>query len=228
MALRRNLREMVVIVLSILIAFGIDANWDEYRDAQIERRVLGGLHDDFAANLSLIDEGTASHRRVVRAAQVILRATGPEARPYDGLKRDLGAANALWMTNVRTGALNAVIASGQLALISDESLRQALASWPDQVADFQEEEEIGATQVFEWLHPFLRDRVPNRDIDIAVGFLSDTAPSAFAPDYASLLQTLAFENIVELRMTVAMITISEAEGLQVETNRILAAIEEQL
>ena len=50
----RLLAEAVAIVVSILIAFGLDAWWDESREAAEERRHLVAIAADFEANQALV------------------------------------------------------------------------------------------------------------------------------------------------------------------------------
>ena len=47
---RRFLVEGVVIVLSILLAFGIDASWDEFQESRKRSALIAGLTSDFEAS----------------------------------------------------------------------------------------------------------------------------------------------------------------------------------
>jgi hypothetical protein len=51
----RLLVEGVVIVLSILLAFAVDAAWDRSRDAAAERIVLGDLRSELTENREAIE-----------------------------------------------------------------------------------------------------------------------------------------------------------------------------
>ena len=53
--------EGVVIVLSILLAFGIDAWWDGVQERTAEQSVLRGLVIDFEANLEALKSTIATH-----------------------------------------------------------------------------------------------------------------------------------------------------------------------
>lgn len=57
----RILVEGVVIVLSILLAFGIDAWWDDVQQQAAEQEALRGLETDFAANLEALKSSIAAH-----------------------------------------------------------------------------------------------------------------------------------------------------------------------
>ena len=61
--------EGVVIVLSILLAFGIDAWWDELGDRRSEREALVRLQGEFERNRTLIESGSGQFRDVAAASQ---------------------------------------------------------------------------------------------------------------------------------------------------------------
>jgi len=69
---RRILAEGVVIVVSILLAFAIDAWWDETRERGREKTVLAGLRSEFEANRTRLMANLAEHEGT-RAAAVSLK-----------------------------------------------------------------------------------------------------------------------------------------------------------
>jgi hypothetical protein len=68
---KRLALEATAIVASILLAFAIDAWWDDRNEAQLERRMLSALLVEFEQNAELLREARteyvrrnyASHRR---------------------------------------------------------------------------------------------------------------------------------------------------------------------
>ena len=64
---RRLLLEGLVIVASILLAFAIDAGWDERQEREAERRLLVALEAEFAGHHRIIGEAEAIHRRLGNA-----------------------------------------------------------------------------------------------------------------------------------------------------------------
>lgn len=59
----RWVREGLVIVVSILLAFGIDAWWDDRGRAEEERTLITDLEVEFQANLQTLDSLVARHKR---------------------------------------------------------------------------------------------------------------------------------------------------------------------
>ena len=57
--------EAAAIVASILLAFAIDAWWDELRDRVVERNVLSTIRAEFETNLEILARTGRSHRRAL-------------------------------------------------------------------------------------------------------------------------------------------------------------------
>lgn len=72
LGLGRYVREMVVVVLSILIAFGVDAWWDGVQASREEKELLGELQRDFANSLEMLDDRWIPIHRVTLIATLDL------------------------------------------------------------------------------------------------------------------------------------------------------------
>ena len=127
---RRLLAESIAVVASILLAFAIDATWNDYREGIEERALLDGLRQEFERNLESVD--TQSVR--VEIAMERLRRY-PHLETLSGGSIEPDSAYALlvqplvrsYTSELRDGFLNATISSGKLALIEDIELRALLA-----------------------------------------------------------------------------------------------------
>ena len=134
--------EGVAIVASILLAFGIDAWWDESQERAEERRVLIDLAAEFQMNRELLRSAIQDHKRILANAERLLAV---ETGHDDSTTSDLSSAAALiFMTHdtfhPKSGELDGLLVSGKLDLIRDVRLRALLAEWPRSVAEFTEEE----------------------------------------------------------------------------------------
>jgi len=210
----RVLVEGVVIVASILLALAADAWWDERQDLAEERRILTALSIEFAANRERFDTLVAVHEGVRQAALAVLdAAANPEVEiPRDSA--DYLLSDILWGGAVTwvTGATDALMATGDLALIRNEALQSRLAAWPrilDRVAAAEEEDVY--TQM-ELLVPYYIRRgylpqifsatrgvpgttleVPHSEVDLPA------APGGV--DHRLLLSDREFQNIAAMRHT---------------------------
>jgi len=132
-SVRRVLIEAVVIVGSILLAFGIDAYWDQRKEGAEEREVLIGLESDFVdLRARLYEWGTINETGVRLIGQFL-------SDSLAGFDRAI-ADSALFMsvgTNIldQGGPLEALLASGRLELIQNQEIRARLGKWPDWLED---------------------------------------------------------------------------------------------
>jgi len=131
----RLFAEGSAILLSILLAFAIDEWGEEADNAEREREILTALSDDFSKSREEVREWLGFHEET----QVILIEFLQKLISEDNL--DPAAINQYladlsWMdpeSHITTGALNSVIAGGELTLISNSELRRILADWPIQI-----------------------------------------------------------------------------------------------
>ncbi len=151
----RLMAEALVVMLSILAAFGVDAWWDGRQASVLERELLTNLHDGF-------EENRRQAQLVIRAAEtqqgfigrfVDMSAEEAAAIPPDSVFLFL---ESLWRPNyvrpvpdgpqygpdLNNAALLATLEAGRLPLLSDTRLLLALADWQGQV-DFLEKRSAG-------------------------------------------------------------------------------------
>ena len=149
--------EGVVIVGSILLAFGIDAWWDGRQEAGMERQQITALTEDFAQNVVLLEARQARLERSMERVTHLrdaLRAgsVGSQVTVSDTLLNELRYIGTI--DPVR-GTLDAMIGSGRLDQLSDPTLRSALTEWPRLVSDVRTNQLLGQDFVMLELVPYL-------------------------------------------------------------------------
>lgn len=195
----RLLAEVAAIVGSILLAFAIDAGWDDLGERREERRAIQSLTADFDAAAEILrDDNLAVHDSAVAAASALLRLTGPgPARAStDSVGTLLPALLRLPNFRPPLGTLDALIGSGGLSLIQNDSLRASLASFPAAVADYNRTQTYSGDVVFGSVYPYLSERAPIRQF----GLYGDEG-SGFDWSASDLLSDVRFENLVQIRLT---------------------------
>lgn len=137
----RILVEGTVIVVSILLAFGVDAWWDRYRERVEEDAALRGLAADFTANLAHLASVVRMHERLDDRLIALDTMTQSDlaALPPDSAFPYVVAMTNIFTFDARDGTLDALVASGTLGLIQDAPLRDALVAWKARVEDLSEE-----------------------------------------------------------------------------------------
>lgn len=134
----------MVIVLSILLAFAIDAAWD-YRGARAsEEELLNSLLQEYSGNRTTLE------RTVLRVESDIERIDAFYAmRPEQLVDLPDDSANAYWGALSRpltfqlaSGATATALSAGNLDLIRDRQLRELVAGWPARTEDIEERAQV--------------------------------------------------------------------------------------
>ena len=125
---KRIFVEATAIVASILLAFAIDAWWQNRTERIVETQYLQALREDLHRSLQLLDEIEAQQRLQVGYLESLLLTNGDN--PYsDELRRwiDEGLFN-VGTYKPQISALRDLESSGQTQIIQNQDLRRVLAS----------------------------------------------------------------------------------------------------
>lgn len=230
----RTILEGLLIVLSILLAFGIEAGWSERGERQAEVEALRGLHDDFVQTVDRLVEAKSEHDRIRAAGLRLLSLTGPNAETSDS---DL-TLDSLVMTLIHgpivfpvMATYDALIASGQVEILSNGELRRALATWAASMEDLSQVEREARAQMDQRFLPFLWDYIPIITLDLNT--LSEYEESTlersrFPSRYRELLRSLRFENGVEERMNSSRNAFNGVADITEAAERIVVLLEAEL
>lgn len=223
----RLIAEAVLIVLSILLAFGIEAWWAGKGERAAEAEAIAGLRSDFLENARRLEEARASHARIRSSAVRLLAMTGPDAVQtapdlvMDTLLMDLIGGPKVYPVSATHDAL---IASGRIDILESDGLRRELAIWSAAITNLQEDEREGFVQMDQRLLPFLWDYVPIVTLDLNVLPRYEgvsLAPSRFTRRYGELLRSRRFENAVEERMNSSINTLERFDEAEASASRVL-------
>ena len=142
----RLLLEGIVVIVSILIAFGLDAWWDR----SVERRDfvddLANVELELATNIAAVAAAVEFQARAMASIDVLLdhAAATPVGAPMS--VPDTVILQAFVSTpsyDPSTGAIDALIASGRLSDLDDAELKSILTDFRTAVLDIREDE-LGA------------------------------------------------------------------------------------
>lgn len=162
----RVIAESTAVVVSILLAFTIDAWWVERSDRQAEREELSRLYEEFTRNRDrlhedvLLDSRSGQNRAYEGGARLLemLRAhKGPEetVAVSNRLLFDVTAAPNFDAT---TPVLDGLILSGRLEIIEDRNVLSAISEWNMWVSQTSEVELLARDLALGQLYPALAER----------------------------------------------------------------------
>jgi hypothetical protein len=146
--LSKLLSEAVVIVGSILLAFGIEASWSERQERAEEAEALFSLTAEFSANKVQIDTVIARHVGGRELTQMLVGLSEAEIQAMDQTTISeimLATANP-WTFDPVLGTTDALVGAGRLGILRDPRLREALTTFKNFVEDA--EEDVAVVQSF--------------------------------------------------------------------------------
>ena len=143
---KRLFAEAVAIVLSILLAFGIDAWWDERNERIEEQEILLALQIEFEANRIEAASVIRAHENALQYAADLMSLSDEEIL---ALPADEAARHVRYFAHPRTfdavrGTVDSLTASGKLGVLQKRTLRDALTSFINIIEDAKEDREYMA------------------------------------------------------------------------------------
>lgn len=233
----RRLVEAVVITLSILLAFSIDAWWDGIQERRTDRVHLETVLRELQTTEALLDDAIRLHARSQDLALEVLSVTsaGQLTIPVDSLESLVVSLWNSYEINPPTGALQAAILSGTIARLEDVHLKDQLLGWDGLLADLLEEEISGRAFAEDFMHEFLASRVSMHGVwegvrrsvsGEAVGGVRRALPdSRLGPGVESLIEEVEFENRVLGLLVHAQASEDEAQAFKVILSEVIQRVE---
>jgi hypothetical protein len=132
----RIITESLAIVVSILLAFWIEAWWSKQQDRDAERALLSSIRDEFQVLQQQVPWRRKYNEGIRESIRQLLRASLVPGAELDDQLIDRHLA-ALWynqeLAPFALPELNSAVSSGDLSLISSRQIRRDVASWPERL-----------------------------------------------------------------------------------------------
>jgi hypothetical protein len=218
--------EGVVIVGSILLAFGIEALWSERLERRDERAAIAQLSADFRSNADRLAAIKGIHQQALDASYEILAIAdlGGQRRGSHSTPELVLLSLRTWTYDPALGGINSLVQSGRLDILRNDSLRVAVAAWPDIVQDLNEDERFERTFLFERLSPYLMTRGVMLDMLASNGRLDGIVPRPDA-DIELLISDSFYLEQLSWRVNSLQNLLEELEAVEASTQRILHLLE---
>ena len=188
--------EVAAIVASILLAFAIDAWWDEQVDQNRSKGQLRSLAVEFGeveSHLKFYETQLLSLRKAVSE---LLSHVGPETQvqPADSLYALIDLSFRASKMELPTASLQTLLASGELSAVSDHKLNALLASWPAQVSNLRNQSgllEENREEIIRYLH----DKVPTLSIAYKTNQMNHYPASSFVGNSENIQRDMKVEGL---------------------------------
>lgn len=217
---RATVREVVVVVMSILIAFSLDAGWDGFRARAETRARLSAVLDEVRAAGPVLATAVRSHE--ARAAELAeLRArlqagsTGAQVAVPDSL---IGPLLLPMVFEIPTRVTEAFLETEGAAELGDLILEAALGGWPTSVEDVRDDQLENRDYLTDVMNPFFRahfDVAEAQEHAIDWAAVSSGAPGVTAPSsvLVSLAPSQELQNILSWQGLIQRALLRDLRGL---------------
>jgi len=226
--------EGAAIVVSILLAFAIDAWWEERAIRIEEQQVLQGLRSEFHSIRDVLSGHLSEHLQGVQALENFLNAAGESGGEEAGPIVDAALLVLLtpMTSDLGSGTLDALLSSGRIEILANRMLRAKLAAWEGVISEVWDDQALNAKAIFEIHIPyFVTENIP---AGAAMREWYDDwplppRPPSDDPDLVSrLLSDEKLRGMVEIRYGYKRHTTDEFEVAVDAVNAILAEIDSSI
>ncbi len=222
---KRLLVEGVAVVVSILLAFWIDAWWDSQKNVAEEREILVGLEAEFMDLRARLDSLSKFNHEGTALIEEYLSDSVGEMSPNSIEQLFV----FVYLVNVldQGGALDALLASGRLEKVAARDIRARLAKWPDWLEDMHTNDLSFRDYAFREILPFLT----RHGIPMAVcpaGEYWCLQPGPIPPVYLELANDPEWRAMLILRRASMWAIAADQENAISESDELLAMIRTRL
>ncbi|NIL94697.1 MAG: hypothetical protein GTO71_09700 [Woeseiaceae bacterium] len=219
------LLESFLVVASILLAFWIDAWWDQRKDRIKEYEILIGLEAEFVDVKTRLEYWASRNARGIGGIGKFLSGVDPETdrRAVEYAFESASIANIL----DRGGAVDALIFSGRLEQIGDRDLRTLLIKWPDWIDDIASNDLSARRFAMDQIQPYLaRHGFPG--VDCPEGRLVCAEPGPVPTAYLALAADPEFRALLMLRRNWLRGAVRDHNNAANQAEEILSLIRKRL
>ncbi len=154
----RILAEAVAIVSSILLAFWIQAWWDDRQLRDEEKQVLSALAEEFVRLENLVISEREYYTAILSSLVALVEIGGGTREKPNTDELDKFFGDSLWYgfkADWTSSDIDSIISSGDLGIISNPSLRRDISRWAARLENLQEAIELDRNVNFNRLLPYL-------------------------------------------------------------------------
>ena len=229
---KRLIAEAAAIVISILLAFAIDAWWEGYGDRKSEQWLLHRLKADFVEIQTAIQLIEQEHRETSAACIALL--DFPNGAPLPNSPEVDRMVAVVFLTsrtfNPGSGAAAAFLNSEGAMLVQNQPLANLLLAWPGVVEELQEEDAyLQAGIANRWI-PFLKSRVNLGPYLATYGEIMSSLPIHVTspPSRTALIVDQTFVNNVLDRYKSQQIALRDIKPVLAAVEEILMLLDKEI
>lgn len=232
--LRYAVGEIILVVIGILLALQVN-NLNEKRKLRVqEKNVLLSLHNEISSNLISLETSLNEKKTILQVNKKLLENTSPEGKwkskeKLDSLMYYFTVSG--WIYVPDNGVLNEIVNSGKLSDLENNSIKNLVASIPQQVSQILEEDRLYRDDLHQYFLPYLGKKFALKNIakyrELYKYNKSALGKSNFDINYSIILGDLEFENILTIQAIWIKFSIEMCENLKLKYLKLQKLIEEK-
>ncbi|MGH1384591.1 DUF6090 family protein [Kordia sp.] len=149
--------EIILVMVGILLALQVNT-WNEKRKGRIkEKAILSQLNKEFSKNLASFIPIKEAQLRTFNSGQIVFRNLKKMHIPAcrDSVYRYVQGMSGGYAYYPSNGVVESLISTGDINLIQNDTLRNYLVSWKDELKNYTERVNIDITLWSHTLEPYI-------------------------------------------------------------------------
>ncbi len=208
--------EGILIVVSILLAFGIDAWWGRRQEDREREALRDGLAAEFISLRGVVTLAVSDADSLERSTRALLEAAGDRRELSEDSIRSLSRAVVSGGgATLATPRYDAAVRSGNIALLREDSLLVALSTFDSQRATFDKLIDILIDSFYQG---------PLHDLRLELGSLSVLNPQGGRTPAPAWLVPSDLNELIQRRSVLAVI--EQVHVLRVNQREVLRGLDE--
>lgn len=222
------LGEILLIVIGILIAWKIN-NLNEIRKNRIvEIKIYESLYEELHTNLNVLDSTIVRYNNNTLALENSLHYVGYQNNlPQEA--KDLIVQIKFRNTNLRNEALNSVNNTTKFEFLENDSLKELIAKFPNEITMFNNQETKISNIVENRLKPILEKHISLIDmLPVDNKNYSQIKNLGQQSNYSELLNSREYQNTVIDQLMQTKIQLNNAKKLRQKTESLAIKLKKEL
>jgi hypothetical protein len=196
--LKYAIGEIILVVIGILIALGIN-NWNEVRkETNKERQIITNLHQEFIQNKQIIESIKDGIKLSSNSCHTLMNLLNEDV--LEASTQNIDSLIYLSLEHKpfipSNSVFSEIIEAGNINLITEESLKKKLFKWSTEIENIQARYLVFEKWIEDGYLPYLSKNISLKNID-KYSPMAWEKKSKFESDYNVIFKEREFENIID-------------------------------